>query len=601
MKKHNTRLAQLCFKQIKLPDPPFNICNLESSYISDKNVPDLPARVEKAISKQLLYACRYWVAHCTSAKLSQNLVSMLREFASEQFLLWMEVMSLSGNIDKGVTSLKKAQKWSLDAVELDDGIKDFLRDMSQFADEFASTIPGFTPHIYVSTLTFWPDHSPISVHYGQRRTRLITEQSTAMSLIQSAPAPHSEDWGFRALCSADGAYVVSDGFGETIHIWNALTGQLVGQPLKGHAGDIRVLAYSPDGAYIVSDSGNTIRIWNVHSGQPVGQPLGRHTDLMIFTMAYSPDGAYIVSGSDDSTIRIWDARTGEPVGQPMEEHANLVSCVEYSPDGAYIVSGSWDWTICIWDAYLGQPAGQRLRGHKGAVTSVAYSSDGALIVSGSDDGTIRIWDAYTGQPAGQPLGGGDGSVETVAYSPDGAYIAAGHYNGIIWIWDAYTGQPACELLRGSTGGVNSVAYSPDGAYIVSGSDERAIRIWSMKLALSTNDISAIDNSQPQLMESLPTTSEPRTLCNLGCRINCPHIVWTLEEFEPFGGSWIVFNGNGDDDKLIWVPPDLRGVLLAPQNTALMSTRGFLQLDLDPNMLGEHWHEYFQPRRLSNYD
>ncbi|KAG8786749.1 hypothetical protein FRC12_016280 [Ceratobasidium sp. 428] len=112
VKKHNTQMAQLCFEQMKIPNPPFNICNLKSSYVRDEKVPDLPARVEKAISQQLLYACRYWVAHCMSAEVSQDLVSMLREFASERFLLWMEVMSLSGIINEGVSRLREAQKWS---------------------------------------------------------------------------------------------------------------------------------------------------------------------------------------------------------------------------------------------------------------------------------------------------------------------------------------------------------------------------------------------------------------------------------------------------------------------------------------------------------
>ncbi|KAG8740855.1 hypothetical protein FRC12_015856 [Ceratobasidium sp. 428] len=192
--------------------------------------------------------------------------------------------------------------------------------------------------------------------------------------------------------------------------------------------------------------------------------------------------------------------------------------------------------------------------------------------------------------------GDDGSANSAAYSPDGAYIVSGSTSGTISIWDAYTGQLVGQPLKEHGGSaINSVAYSPDGAYIVSASDSKTIRIWSMKLILPMVDVSESDSGQPQLVHSLPTISEPRILCNLGCRISCPHIFWTLG--DKAGSGWIYFN----HDRLIWVPEDLREVLLLPENTALMSPCGFLELNLDPNKLGEHWHEYFQPRRLLNHD
>jgi WD40 repeat protein len=61
----------------------------------------------------------------------------------------------------------------------------------------------------------------------------------------------------------------------------------------------------------------TIRIWDAETGDAVGQPLKGHTDS-IHSVAYSPNGQYIISGSCDKTIRTWDAETGAAVGQPLE-------------------------------------------------------------------------------------------------------------------------------------------------------------------------------------------------------------------------------------------------------------------------------------------
>ncbi|MBQ5551397.1 MAG: hypothetical protein IIT32_10065, partial [Bacteroidales bacterium] len=51
-------------------------------------------------------------------------------------------------------------------------------------------------------------------------------------------------------------------------IWDAKTGQQVGNPLYGHTGCVASASFSPDGRYIVSASfDETVRIWNFPSLQ----------------------------------------------------------------------------------------------------------------------------------------------------------------------------------------------------------------------------------------------------------------------------------------------------------------------------------------------
>ena len=74
------------------------------------------------------------------------------------------------------------------------------------------------------------------------------------------------------------------------------------------------VAFSPDGKRIVSGSDDkTVRLWDADTGQPIGQPLTGHTDA-VYSVAFSPDGTRIVSGSADNTVRLWDAATGQPIG-----------------------------------------------------------------------------------------------------------------------------------------------------------------------------------------------------------------------------------------------------------------------------------------------
>jgi WD40 repeat protein len=236
--------------------------------------------------------------------------------------------------------------------------------------------------------------------------------------------------------SLDGKRIVSGSYDQTLRIWDAQTGQQIGQPFLGHTSGVSSVAFSPDGKRIVSGSrDNTQRIWDAQTGQPIGQPLQGHTDS-VHSMAFSPDGKRIVSSSKDNTLRIWDAQTGQPIGQQLRGHTSGVSSAAFSPDGKRIVSGSNDNTLRIWDAQTGQPIGQPFLGHTSYVYSVAFSPDGKRIVSGSNDKTLRIWDAQTGQPIGQPLQGHMSSVLSVAFSPDGKRIVSGSADNTLRIWDA---------------------------------------------------------------------------------------------------------------------------------------------------------------------
>ena len=111
------------------------------------------------------------------------------------------------------------------------------------------------------------------------------------------------------------------------------------------------VAFGPDGHRIVSGSwDHTVRLWDATTGQPVGQPITGHTSY-VDSVAFSPDGTLVVSGSWDHTVRLWDAATGQPVGQPLTGHTGPVQSVAFSSDGNRIVSGSDDKTVRLWPMY----------------------------------------------------------------------------------------------------------------------------------------------------------------------------------------------------------------------------------------------------------
>ncbi|KAG8781828.1 hypothetical protein FRC12_021476 [Ceratobasidium sp. 428] len=477
---YTTQLALSCFDLIKQKHPSYNVCDLESSYLPDEEVSDIKRRVHYSISSDLIHVCRRWGEYLAVAEYSNDLFQALQKFLSTRLLMWMEILNLKRCVLDGVEQLRRVYIW-LGGIQGPNAIRLLVHDALNFVTEFSkSPLLGRTPHIYLSMLPFWPEYRPVSTNYMPRMQGLVKVEGSAMKLQQrpiQADIEATREVYFVAY-SPSGLYIAAC-TGQLIQILNACTGKPVGRPIKGNTYGANSVAYSPDGAHIVSRyEKNAVRIWDVRTGEPVGQPFEGHRGF-IYSVAYSPDGAYIASGSGDNTIRIWDARTGELIGEPLKGHTSWVRAVSFSPVGMNLASGSDDNTIRIWNISAGQPSStnQTLEGHTDHILAISYSPDGARIISGSADMSIRIWDVQTGQLLGSPLAGHTGIVKSVICSPNGAYIVSGSGDKSVRVWNAQTGEQIGPPLEGHSDRVESVAYSPDGAHIVSGCINGTILIW----------------------------------------------------------------------------------------------------------------------------
>jgi len=104
------RLAYSCLDLV-LHDLKFNICNLESSYLSNSDVQDLKSRIAKHITPALLYACRYWDDHLKHLDFETNLFNKLRAFFDKNFLFWLELLSLTSNVRLALPALSSLDVW----------------------------------------------------------------------------------------------------------------------------------------------------------------------------------------------------------------------------------------------------------------------------------------------------------------------------------------------------------------------------------------------------------------------------------------------------------------------------------------------------------
>lgn len=309
----------------------------------------------------------------------------------------------------------------------------------------------------------------------------------------------------------------------------------------------------------------------VYQAPPVSLPeivtLEGHGNF-VQALAFTPDGAQLVTGSEDATMRVWDLATRACV-QTLTAHAAAVNCVCFTPDGAQLASASDDSTIKVWNARTWEVE-RTLSGHSGYVSEVHPAGQGRLVSSGND-GTVRLWDLATGECLSVMQQGS--WVNAMDASPDGRYAVASSSNNVLRVWALATGEAntlvdASALNAGTVMGLilagenrsgvghgsfaRHVAWSADGARYYSSSKE--IIAWD---AATGVEVSRVEGNGWEIT-GFALVPGGREL------VAATHDAVSLFDFEAKRALAAVPFAHGGDTHMVAVSPDGRTVACGSQ-------------------------------------
>jgi WD40 repeat protein len=193
--------------------------------------------------------------------------------------------------------------------------------------------------------------------------------------------------------SEDYEYIASYGIDNKVIIWNAETGNVIHR-IEGLSEPINSIAYHPKGSILLGGGKNgTAFLWDNSKGNLI-KSFKAEEDGDIRTVAFSPNGNFFACAGSQNRISIWST-FGYTLENTMLAHIEAIESVSYSPDGRFIVSGGADEYAVLFDVKTGEIVFYTEK-QSYPVTSVVFNPNGKSFTSSSvSSDSTKIWNVQS--------------------------------------------------------------------------------------------------------------------------------------------------------------------------------------------------------------
>lgn len=335
-----------------------------------------------------------------------------------------------------------------------------------------------------NNVVFSPDGNLVASYIG-----LIWDTSTGTLLKQLDIWQDNRNMAF----SQDGKTLILVTLKGNVQTWDVTTGlSLLELSTDNYDSQIVVFSKNRNMVAIARSDYTSITIVDIKSEKCVKRERAHSGDIV--SLAFSPDGAILVSTSKDGTVCLWDTATAD-LRRILKELVDEESTATFSPNGQILASTAMHNTINLWNADTGA-----LLAKTNHVTEeiqfLAFSPDSSLLASTHRDGSLYLWKAVTGAFLRKI----DGCFTAPIFSPNGELLTStGGWKGKsfvstsgIELWETESGRLA-KVVADHSYYYTDVSFSPDGNVLLSAS-RTGIQSWDLTLTANRHSSNAHEKS-----------------------------------------------------------------------------------------------------------
>ena len=187
-------------------------------------------------------------------------------------------------------------------------------------------------------------------------------------------------------------------------------------------------------------------------------------------VAYSPDGDFVVSASDAGDIRVWDAHTREPLAHQPAPAGAFVTTLSINRSHLLATATVGPAAVRLWDLrtnrpWRWQPPQPQNDVHGNPLLAGATLSDAGILATVTSDEYVTVnsgsfqlnlWNINTGRHVAGPVSLA-GTAQPGAFSPDGRLLAVG-------VRRAGDRQLAVDLFDTTTGRLKRTLAGQQGSF-----------------------------------------------------------------------------------------------------------------------------------------
>lgn len=525
----HARMAKLCLETMHAllkRDP----CSIGSPWLLNSDVADLQARLDRAAPNYLRYSCRFFGSHISlCAPGDATLEQVVDSFCGSKLFMWLEMMSLLGEIDGAINTIQILRSWCrvssviLTKLSLGSHISllqsnvntrkltaDLVQDTYRVLLQYQSPLRLCAGSLYTTGLSFAPPCS-LTTHYASELYVRYVIRGPPAQWDASLITTEAQQTQFALAYFPDGRRIATAGAKGKITVWSSSTGaEIISINEQCNDGLVRCLDVSEDGSRIASctlrqERGTEIDVWDATTGACISHSVDHEHVFYIQFIKSGQNTLEHLTFSTMGSLRRWNSATGESTFAHKIHFADCFSMAT-SRCGTTIATQDAQ-CLRVWEIQgnnsmcpLQELANEKQ--HSNHASGDIFILDNQRLISYmtlfsngvSPSSIVKLWDYRTGLELKKmeiPV-----LISRMAICNKGELMAAVFASSnSMKTWDIKNWTAGKEL-PGHNFAVLALALSPTEMVVAATSFDRTLRTWDIGETVFTDDVFTLETNMP---------------------------------------------------------------------------------------------------------